>query len=123
MVRCSAAWRNRGLSTRLAAGSSCGPVDDQPLVGKLTAPHLKVVLSTVTLVGVGVPLLSQEGPTCRLLPGATAPYPALDQELTKFSAVARMVKFPAAARGCFGFVETALVAGWWARKAAPVGVR
>ena len=29
--------------------------------------------------GFGVPLLSQEGPTCCLLPGAAAPYPALGQ--------------------------------------------
>ena len=47
--------------------------------------------------GFGVPLFSQEGLTCRLLPGATAPYPALDQE---FSLLA-----PAAAK--FVVVETA----------------
>ena len=43
----------------------------------------------------GVPLLSQEGPTCRLLPGATAPYPALDQVPAKLSTPAR---------DCFDFV-------------------
>ena len=35
-----------------------------------------------TALMVRVPLLSQEGLTCRLLPGATAPFPALDQEFS-----------------------------------------
>ena len=42
------------------------------------------------LLVVRVPLLSQEGPTCRLLPGATAPYPALDPG-TEYLAAARFV--------------------------------
>ena len=46
-----------------------------------------------------VPLLSQEGLTCRLLPGAAAPWsPALDP-VSKFPAVARFVsKFLATTR-------------------------
>ena len=39
-------------------------------------------------MSVRVPLLSQEGLTCRLLPGATAPYPALDQEFVSTEAPA-----------------------------------
>ena len=42
---------------------------------------------------VRVPLLSQEGPTCRLLPGATAPFPALDQELTSTAAPVAILCF------------------------------
>ena len=59
------------------AGEQCGcghvELDDQ--FGRQTAPTCS-----------GVPLLSQEGPTCRLLPGATAPYPALDLALTFLAA-------------------------------------
>ena len=56
--------------------------------------------SSSALASFGVPLLSQEGPTCRLLPGAAAPWsPALDP-VSKFPAAARfVVKFPTAAEG------------------------
>ena len=48
---------------------------------------------------VGVPLLSQERPTCRLLPGAAAPWsPALDPVLKFPTAAGFVSKFPAAAR-------------------------
>ena len=49
-----------------------------------------------------VPLLSQEGPTRRLLPGAAAPYPALDQ-ISKFPAVSPSFVVPAAAGIVFVF--------------------
>ena len=53
---------------------------------------------------VDVPLLSQEGLTRRLLPGATAPYPALDQ-MSKFPAVSpRFVSKFLAAPARFVFV-------------------
>ena len=49
------------------------------------------VKSSSALASFGVPLLSQEGPTCRLLPGAAAPWsPALDP-VSKFPADARFV--------------------------------
>ena len=48
-----------------------------------------------------VPLLSQEGLTCRLLPGAAAPYPALDQVPVMF--------LSAPARNCFDFVDGRVV--------------
>ena len=58
-----------------------------------------------------VPLLSREGLTRRLLPGATAPFPALDQELTKFPAPAGLLtKFSAPARNCFDFALPGLPA-------------
>ena len=61
-----------------AGGSSHGQGDDQQLV---------VAIETAPLV-LRVPLLSQEGLTCRLLSGATAPCPALDQVLVNLSAPA-----------------------------------
>ena len=71
-----------GLRWLKAVGSSHGlavdPFDDQFV--RQTAPAF-----------VKVPLLSQEGPTRRLLPGAAAPWsPAFDPVL-KFPAVARFV--------------------------------
>ena len=58
-------WHMYDLKSQLVDGSSRGPANDQ-LVRQM-APAF------------GVPLLSQEGRTCCLLPGAAAPYPALDQ--------------------------------------------
>ena len=75
-------WRSScGLTDVSSDGSSHGPADD---FGSLA----------VTPV-VGVPLLSQEGLTCRLLPGATAPCPALDQALIMVPAA------PATIEDCF----------------------
>ena len=53
-----------------------------------------------------VPLLSPEGLTGRLLPGATAPYPALDQAM-KFPAESQrfVSKVPAAAGIVFVVVD------------------
>ena len=73
----------------MAGGNSRGREDDQLVLRKLASNW------DWLLVLVGVPLLSQERPTCRLLPGAAAPNPALDQA-SKFPAAARFVlKFPA----------------------------
>ena len=70
MVFPAQAWRSCDRRLLLAAESSHGRVVRDWLEVRQVAPVLRV------------PLLSQEGPTCRLLPGATAPFPALDQELT-----------------------------------------
>ena len=59
-----------GLTSELVDDSSRGHVEDPVWQ---TAPK--------KAEGVVVPLLSQEGPTCRLLPGATAPCPASGQAL------------------------------------------
>ena len=76
----------------MAGGNSRGREDDQLVLRKL-ASNLDWLA-----VLVGVPLLSQERPTCRLLPGAAAPNPALDQALTSPTAAEFVLKFPAAAR-------------------------
>ena len=61
----------------VTARSSCGreelldPFDRQPVP--------KGTEDLAAALDVKVPLLSQEGLTCCLLPGAAAPYPALDQ--------------------------------------------
>ena len=69
---------------------------DGPALGKL-------VRGSKPIPSFEVPLLSREGLTRRLLPGAAAPWsPALDP-VSKFPAVARFVLFPAAARSCFYF--------------------
>ena len=62
-----AVWRSScGLTNALSGGSNHGPAGDQ--VGSLAvAPTVEV------------PLLSQEGLTRCLLPGATAPYPTIGQ--------------------------------------------
>ena len=69
------------------SGSSRGRVDD-PFVFRQMAPDWKVGL--VEVPEIVVPLLSQEGLTCRLLPGATAPYPALDLEFSLLAAAAAL---------------------------------
>ena len=46
----------------------------------------------------GVPLLSQEGPTCRLLSGAKASYPALDQ-----ASIPENCQAPPDSRSCYCF--------------------
>ena len=53
-------------------------------------PRLVEMLKFPALVAVKMPLLSREGRTRCLVPGPTAPYPALDQAL-KYSAAARFV--------------------------------
>ena len=55
------------------------------------------------VVLVGVPLLSQEGPTCRLLPGAAAPNPALGLALKFPTAAGFVVVKTVALVHCFGF--------------------
>ena len=74
----------------MVAGSSHDPA----LLTDADSSHDREGDSGKTDQKLRVPLLSQEGPTCRFLPGATAPFPALDQELTKFPAPAgSLVKF------------------------------
>ena len=73
----AAAWRsNRDQGRLTAVVCSHGQVDEvvDPLVVRQPAPEF------------GVPLLSQEGRTRCLLPGATAPYPVLDQAMMMFPA-------------------------------------
>ena len=72
------AWRKCGLRQQLVVDSNRGLVDD-PLVLLQTA--LDWTVGLVEVPGVVVLLLSQEELTRRLLPGATAPYPAPDQVL------------------------------------------
>ena len=72
-----------------AVGSSCG----RPIpAAELSRSHDRLVdpaFWQTSPADLRVPLLSQEGPTCRLLPGAAAPWsPALDPVLAKFSAPA-----------------------------------
>ena len=64
----------------------------------------------MVVVRFGVPLLSQEGPTCRLLPGATAPYPTPGQALTKFPAVVQeLTKLVSPSRFVFVLVVETVV--------------
>ena len=78
-----------GLPTDLAF---CSNRDREVRFDRLALRKLVLDLkSSSALASFGVPLLSQEGPTCRLLPGAAAPWsPALDP-VSKFPADARFV--------------------------------
>ena len=73
----------------VVVGSSCGPLVVAPAIrscghevcdDQVRQQPAKVEVRQQPEV-VDVPLLSQEGPTCRLLPGATAPDPASSQTL------------------------------------------
>ena len=76
---------SHGPTGELVGGSSR---DREVRLDRLELWKLVKNLKSSSAVTFGVPLLSQEGPTCRLLPGAAAPFPALDQELTSTAAPA-----------------------------------
>ena len=83
---------SHGPTGELVGGSSR---DREVRLDRLELWKLVKNLKSSSAVTFGVPLLSQEGPTCRLFPGAAAPWsPALDP--------VNLSTTPASSFVCFG---------------------